>query len=173
MHSNPLNSTLMKSMNQISRTLFFSLLCVTFLFSACKKDDDVTTKTDLLTSSSWKITALTIDPALPTFDNEGNITGSTNDLFAMLEDCSKDDIYSFNTDKTLSMDEGASKCDNSDPQKSTGSWSFNSDETTLTIKVEEYPETMSILELTDKVLKLKSTEVDGGMTISTTITFSR
>jgi len=162
----------MKSLNQIAQMLFLSLLSITFLFSACKKDDEAITKTDLLTSGSWKMTALTIDPAFPTFDNEGNITGSTNDLFAMMEDCSKDNIYSFNTDKTLSLDEGASKCDNSDPQKSTGSWSFNSDETTLTITIEEYPETMIILELTDKDIKLKSTEVEGEMTISTIITFS-
>lgn len=163
----------MKRMNQFPRLLLLSLFCLTILFSACKKDDGVITKTDLLTSSSWKITALTIDPAFPTFDNQGNITGSTNDLFAMMGDCSKDDIYSFNADKTMSMDEGASKCDNSDPQKNTGSWSFNSDETTLTITADGDPQTMTILELTDKVLKLKSTEIDGDMSISTTMTFSR
>jgi hypothetical protein len=162
----------MKSLNQIARMLFMSLLSMTFLFSACKKDDEVITKTDLLTSGAWKATALTIDPAFPTFDNEGNITGSTNDLFAMMEDCSRDDIISFKADKTLIMDEGASKCDNADPQKNSGSWSFNSDETTLTITVDGDPQTMTIMELTDKVIKLKATEVDEGMTFSITTTFS-
>ncbi len=163
----------MKSMNQISRMLFLSVLSLTFLFSACQKDDDVTVNTDLLTSSIWKMTAFTVDPAFPTFDNEGNITGSTNDLFAMMDDCSKDDTYSFNTDKTLIIDEGASKCDNSDPQKVTGSWSFNSDETTLTITFDGDPQTMTIIELTDKVIKLKYTEVDGGLPFSSiTTTFS-
>jgi hypothetical protein len=162
----------MKRMNQIARMLLLSLFSLTFLFSACKKDDGVITKTDLLTSGAWKVTAETIDPGFPTFDNEGNITGSTNDLFAMMEDCSKDDIISFKSDKTLIMDEGASKCYNDSPQKNTGSWSFNSDETTLTITADVDPQTMTILELTDKVLKLKTTEVSGGITLSFTTTFS-
>jgi len=162
----------MKKMNQISRMLFLSLLSTTFLFSACNKDDELITKTDLLTSSSWKLTAEIIDPGFPTFDNEGNITGSTNDLFARMDDCSKDNTFSFNTDKTLIMDEGATKCESTAPQKTAGSWSFNSDETTLTITVDGDPLTMTILELTDKVLKLTATEVTGGITFSYTTTFS-
>ncbi len=162
----------MKSMNQISRMLFLSVLSLTFLFSSCQKDDDVTVNTDLLTSSIWKMTAVTVDPAFPTFDYEGNITGSTNDFFSMIEDCLKDDTYSYNADKSLVLDEGASKCDNSDPQKVTGSWSFNSDETTLTITFDGYPQTMTIIELTDKVIKLKYTDVAEGMTFSMTVTFS-
>jgi hypothetical protein len=162
----------MKKMNRITQMLFLSLLSLTLLFSACSNDDELTTKTDLLTSSSWKVTALTVDPAFPTFDNEGNVTGSTNDLFAMMDDCSKDDTYSFNTDKTLILDEGASKCYNAAPQKTTGSWSFNSDETTLTITVDGDPQTMTIVELTDKAIKLKVTESQGGVSFSITTTFS-
>ena len=162
----------MKKMNQIYQALFLSLLSLTLLFSACNKDDDLITKTDLLTSSSWKVTAEIIDPGFPTFDNQGNITGSTNDLFAMMDDCSKDNILSFNTDKTLILDEGATKCESTAPQKTTVSWSFNSDETTLTITVDGYPQTTTILELTDKVLKLKTTEVSEGITITYTATLS-
>ena len=169
---NLLKITTMKKMNQITKVLFLSLLSLTLFFSACNKDDELITKTDLLTSSSWKVTAETIDPGFPTFDNQGNITGSTNDLFAMMDDCSKDNTFSFNTDKKLIMDEGATKCESTAPQKTAGTWSFNSEETTLIITVDGYPLTMTILELTDKVLKLKSTEVSGGITFSYTTTFS-
>jgi len=162
----------MKKMNQNSRMLFLSLLSLTLLFSACNKDDELITKTDLLTSSSWKVTAEIIDPGFPTFDNQGNITGSTNDIFAMMDDCSKDNTFSFNTDKTLIMDEGATKCESTAPQKTAGTWSFNSDETTLTITVDGDPITMTILELTDKVLKLTATQVTGGITFSYTTTLS-
>jgi len=118
------------------------------------------------------MTANTIEPGFPTFDNEGNITGSTNDIFAMLDDCEKDDTHKFNSDKSLITDEGMTKCDSNDPQKTNGTWSFSADETSLTITEEEYSQVVKILELTQNVLKLKSTETEEGMTFTYTITFS-
>jgi len=100
------------------------------------------------------------------------VTGTTNDMFAMMEDCEKDDTNKFNTDKTVVTDEGATKCDSSNPQKTTSTWSFNADETVLTITDDGDVITLSILELTDKVLKLKSTETFDSETYTATITFS-
>jgi hypothetical protein len=163
----------MKILNQTYRFLFFSLLSLTLLFPSCSKDDDVeqSPKTELLTKSAWKMNAYTVEPGFPTFDNEGNITGSTNDIFAMLEDCEKDDTHKFNTDKSLITDEGMMKCDSSDPQKTNGTWSLNADETSLTITEEGEPQLVTILELTHSVLKVKSTETESGMTFTYTITF--
>lgn len=164
----------MKILNQTFRFLIFSLLSLTLLFSSCSKDkdDEQSPKTALLTSSAWKMTAYTVEPGFPTFDNEGNITGSTNDIFAMLENCEKDDTHKFNADKSLITDEGLTKCESSDPQKINGTWSFNVDETSLTITEEGESMTVTIVELTQSVLKIKSTETEEGMTFTYTITFS-
>jgi hypothetical protein len=106
-----------------------ALLCISCIMSSCKKDDDPT-KTDLLTSKDWKTTALTIDPAV---DMNGDGTADT-DMLSLYEDCQKDDLVRFGTDKTVTNDEGETKCDPDDPQTSSGgTWSFNSDETELTI----------------------------------------
>jgi hypothetical protein len=162
----------MKNSNSITRVLIMSLLTLTFLFSACKKDDQAPTKTELLTQSLWKMTGYTMEPGFPTFDDEGNITGTTNDMFATMGDCEKDNTNKFNTDKTVVTDEGATKCDNSDPQKTTSTWSFNAGETVLTITDDGDAVPLTVLELTDKVLKLKFTETFDSETFSATITFS-
>ncbi len=163
----------MKTLKQTYRFLIFSLLSLAILFSSCSKDkEELSAKTELLTKSAWKMTAYTVEPGFPTFDDEGNITGSTNDIFAFLDDCEKDDTHMFNTDKSMITDEGMTKCESSDPQKTNGTWSFNADETSLTITEEGEPQLVEILELTQSVLKIKSTETDGGMTFTYTITFS-
>ena len=163
----------MKIFNQTHRFFIISLLSLTLIFSSCSKDEEeLSQKTELLTKSAWKMTAYTVEPGFPTFDNEGNITGSTNDIFAMLDNCEKDDTHKFNSDKSLITDEGMTKCDSSDPQKTNGTWIFNVDETSLTITEEGESQIVTIVELTQSVLKIKSTETEEGMTFTYTITFS-
>lgn len=169
---NPQKLVIMKSLNQITRILIWSLLSLTFMFSACKKDNEMSVKTELLTSGLWKISALTIDPAFPIYDNEFNIIGTTNDYFAMMDNCEKDDTRTFKTDKTMIIDDGLTKCDSSDPQKVTGTWNFNSDETVLTSTANGETLNFIIMELTDKVLKLKYTETVDSETATVNITFS-
>jgi hypothetical protein len=163
----------MKVLNQTYRILIFSLFSLALLFSSCSKsdEDEQSPKTELLTKSAWKMNAYTVEPGFPTFDSEGNITGSTNDIFAFLDDCEKDDTHKFNTDKSLTTDEGMTKCESSDPQKTNGTWSYNSDETILTITEDGETQTATVLELTSNVLKLKSTETYEGMTYTYTVTF--
>ncbi len=102
--------------------------------SSCKKEsttEQVTptpvktpTKTELLTSKSWKMTALTIAP---------DMMGMT-DLYAEMDDCEKDNTMKFNADanKSLILDMGGKKCDMSEPQSKSETWSLSADETTLT-----------------------------------------
>lgn len=164
----------MKTFNQTHRFLIFSLLSLALLIPSCSKDeeDERSPKTELLTASAWKMTAYTVEPGFPTFDNEGNITGTTNDIFALFDSCEKDDTYQFNTDKSLIIDEGLTKCNSSDPQKTNGNWSFNTDESSLTITEEVIPQTVTIVALTQSVLKIKSTDTDEGITFTYTVTFS-
>lgn len=164
----------MKNLTQICRILVFGLLSLALLFPSCNKDDndEQSVKTELLTQRAWIMTASTVDPGFPTFDNEGNLIGTDNDIFAMMDDCEIDDTHKFNIDKTLVTDEGMTKCDSGDPQKLYGTWSFNTDETMLTITEEGETLTITLLELTQNVMKLKSTETFEGETYTYTITFS-
>jgi hypothetical protein len=103
------------------------------LFSACDKPDDLKTevpsKTDLLTSGQWKITAYTLTPPL---DLDGDGTPDSNGLAAM-EACQRDNLFIFSKNGTLTTDEGSTKCNPTDPQQESSTWSFQNNETGIVI----------------------------------------
>lgn len=159
---------------QSSKMLLLLALSLTVVLSACKKDkeDDPKTKTDLLTASNWKMTASTVSPEMEVYDDEGNIIGMSGDEFAQMEPCFKDDLTRFNTNFTVTFDEGATKCDDSDPQSVTGTWAFKSNETMLSVTEDGYTQDVSILELTSTTLKLQYTDSWDSETYTFTITFT-
>lgn len=69
--------------------------------SSCKKEK---TTTELLQAGAWKMTAGTATNG-----------ASSLDFYATMPTCSKDDLYTFKTDNSLFVSEGASKCNSSDP----------------------------------------------------------
>ncbi|MBI5857781.1 MAG: lipocalin family protein [Sphingobacteriales bacterium] len=88
------------------------------LFIACNKDEDPVpkTKTELLTQSSWRFGAATLN-------------GS--DVSSQLQACQKDNIMTFAAAGTGTIDEGPTKCNSGDPQTNPFTWSFQSNETVL------------------------------------------
>ncbi|MCD4697542.1 MAG: lipocalin family protein [Bacteroidales bacterium] len=125
----------------------FSIMAMIFLTS-CSKDDDTpeeqtkTTK-DYLTAGYWKTTAMTIDPGI-------NVGGTViTDFYAQVPACSKDNISKFNTDGTITDDEGATKCDVNDPQTTNdGTWLLSADNSSVTIDYpDEDPTTLNIIQL--------------------------
>ena len=140
--------------------------------SACKKDEDNNstpqkTKSELLSAKPWKITALTVSPAI----NAGGTM--ITDIYAQMQACDKDDIYSFKSDKTYMQEEGATKCDPNDPQVSeAGTWTFSSDEKQIVQTSNGSTESSALVELTETKLVISTTEVDGGITYTYTATFS-
>ncbi len=105
--------------------LLFLLLAMVAVVSSCKKDKS---KTDHLTDGPWKILSMTLDPPLTT-ETGVQIT----DFLAQLNDCTKDDLVIFNSNGNVSFDEGPTKCDSADPQSYIADWTFNSDETIISI----------------------------------------
>ena len=100
-------------------TISFSL----FLFS-CKKDSTTSaTKTDLITKAAWKFQDAGAD-----MDKNGTIDLS---ISSQLQDCEKDNTLTLRADGTGILDEGATKCDPSDPQSSNVTWSFSNNESLL------------------------------------------
>jgi hypothetical protein len=146
----------------MKKILFLLCLGSSVVFTSCKKDDDPTKK-EMLVGKNWVATAMTIDPGLP-------IVGTN--LFNQVEACDKDDITKFSADGKATFDEGATKCEVTDPQTTTGSWALNPTETILSIT---YSPT-STISLTLKTLtssKMVGTYqvVDSGVTYTYELTF--
>lgn len=102
-------------------------------FVSCSSDDDgddnpSKTTSEYLTSGSWKVSAMTIDPGL----NFGGVV--ITDFFAQIPACTQDDLTNFQSDGTVVFDEGATKCNPNDPQTTSGTWTLASDNKTMTVK---------------------------------------
>jgi len=86
---------------------------------SCKKDGETTpapSKTDLLTAKTWRVTDL-------------KASGQSIYNSGLFDACEKDNLYKFNTNKSATFDEGATKCTQSDPQTQTGKWDLTANET--------------------------------------------
>ena len=156
---------------------YLSVLLIVFSFvaSSCNKDDDsdnqpTKSTKEYLTAGNWKTTAMTISPGI----SFGGVT--ITDFFAQTPACSKDDLILFNSNGTITDDEGPTKCDPNDPQTTTeGSWSLNSDNTILTIS---YPGedaiSLTITGISDTNLTGTYTMIEdfGGGLVTYTITIS-
>lgn len=106
------------------------------LFS-CKKDEK--SKSDLLIDGGcWKHTK-----------SEAYNTDNSTWENVIIDACDNDDCLTFNSGGTLTFDEGAIKCDPTDPQTSSGSWTLSSDETTLTLVDNAFP-----IQLPSKIIEL-------------------
>lgn len=123
--------------------------------SACKKDSK--SKTELLTSNSWKAKAAIINPAIDLFG-----TGQlTTDLYAntfFYPACTKDDFMTFKDNGQVVTDEGPTKCDAADAQTTTQNWTLNSDDTVITISNLDGTEPVSVNVVTISKSELKISE---------------
>jgi len=141
-----------------------AICCAITCLLACKKDSETKSKKDLLTTGSWHVSAYTVDPAID-FDGDG--TDETN-VYAVMDQCIKDDHTTFFENGTAELDEGATKCDPSDPQTMSLTWSINQEETKLEVQGIEY----LIESLTETQMVLKEIEVISDVTVTHTVTFS-
>ncbi|MBK6932202.1 MAG: lipocalin family protein [Saprospirales bacterium] len=104
------------------KTLLLLLAVSAVSVTACKKDDEKSAEDNLTGASCWKQTkSETYNPLTSAWEED------------VVDACDKDDCTTFNSDKSISFDEGATKCDPADPQTSTGTWALSSDGKTLTL----------------------------------------
>ena len=110
----------------MKKTFSTLALALLLLSLGCKKDNDKQNQSrmDLITTGQWKIIALTLVPGSD-IDGDGDID---TDIFQDFDICEKDDYYIFHSNGIFDVDEGASKCDASDPQVVSGDWSFANQE---------------------------------------------
>ena len=113
----------------MKKVLIFSTLLIAL--NACKKDDaKPASKADLLTSGTWRLTAAVTD-----MDGDGTFE---TDEYTAFGTCFTDNIWTFNSNNSIAVDEGATKCDPSDPQVQTGSWQLTNNQTNLSFEGETY-----------------------------------
>src|ERR1700755_2576588 len=118
------------------KTLFYITALVTLIIlqPACKKDSKAKTKSELLTNGSWHVSAYVVDPAI---DWDGDGTDETN-VYAIMDQCIKDDHTTFFANGTGELEEGATKCSSGDPQTLPLTWTFTQNETELNINGAQY-----------------------------------
>ena len=145
------------------------LLLAAVALGSCKKNDDNTpsapSKTDLLTTKSWQPVTATASYT---------VAGQTLTFGGNVDACTADDVLKFNTDKSLVHDEGATKCDPTDPQTEKGNWDMPSD-SKLTIKSipsSNIPDgTFDIKELTATSLHVTISDNSSGTLTTYNLTF--
>jgi hypothetical protein len=102
-------------------TLLFCFLCLI----ACSKSGSKKSKTELISSASWKFSQAGLD-------NNGDGTIDVAAPAGFVEACVTDNVVTFKSDKSGIVDEGATKCSSSDPQTSPFTWTLSSDESQIT-----------------------------------------
>ena len=156
-------------MRRMTTRLAAFLFAATLVFTnvQCKKDDDDDkSKTEILTSGQWRITAITITPGID-LDEDGTVD---TDVYKFTEACDRDDYLVFSANGTYEDNEGATKCDTGDPQTASGNWAFNDNETKMSID----GGSANIDEFTSNKIRLSTKEIDErGTEYTTTLTLSK
>ncbi|MDI9319004.1 MAG: lipocalin family protein [Phycisphaerales bacterium] len=136
--------------------LFLSILALTFVFAACKKDDKKS-NLEILTSNTWGVSDIYIE-------KDGAVV---LDYYSTMQSCEKDNSYTFNKNYTITSYEGVSKCDASVKDTATdGSWVLTNNETVFVIKDSKIlpiagDRAMNIQSLDNNTLKLtKDTSIN-------------
>ncbi|MBO2008483.1 lipocalin family protein [Hymenobacter negativus] len=136
----------------------------TVLLTGCEKDMETpaASKTKLLTSGPWHITAYT--------RTTGNSAAADYLATAFPTACERDDRYTFNTNGVEIRTEGPTACGNNSSQTVVGTYPWNMDaaQTQLTIGGTAF----DIVRLTADAMQLRSTRTSNGTTIVDNVTYA-
>jgi len=110
-------------------------ICLTV--ESCKKND----KSSNPIVGKWKMTEY--------IRNGINVYGT------QVGACVIDNVGTFTSDHQVIVDEGPTKCNSSDPQTSTGTYSFNGDNTQLTVSFNGFSDVNYVRTLNSTTLKLE------------------
>ncbi len=136
-------------------------MAIAAIFSSCSKDDDTSsssptaTKLQLLTAHGWRLT---------TFLENG--VDMTNAYFSA---CELDDIYTYYTDSSYSIDEGPTKCDPNSPQIiETGTWAFGNNQNMVILDPGPNEADLDILQLDANNFKYQESYFDSSAMVNVT-----
>ena len=98
------------------------IITAVFLFTNCKKDNS--SSSDILISKSWKRALI---------DKNPSTNPSNNVVYYAVQNCEKDDTFKFNSDGKLLLNRNTNKCDQSETQNITQSYTINKEKKELVI----------------------------------------
>jgi len=140
--------------------LIVAILLSGLFFVSCKKSSShPKTNTDFLTQASWK------------FDN-AKVNGV--DVSSLLKACETDNILTFSSNGSGTLDEGATKCNSSDPQSNPFTWNFTTNETVLHVSAVLFTggsSDFTIVTLNDTQLVLSQDITVSGTTQNAVVSF--
>ncbi|HWB24657.1 MAG TPA: lipocalin family protein [Chitinophagaceae bacterium] len=131
---------------------------------ACQKSNNSQNDVTILTSGKWQISDASV--TIPG-------SGVSLDVYDSIPDCVKDNFYIFASEGTATIDEGATKCDSSDPQTTTGNWKLLENNTKLqTIDpLTGASADLTLLEINSNDMKVQDTATYQGYSVNATVTF--
>jgi hypothetical protein len=145
----------MKNLRFITFAMLLMLMGGMVAISSCNKDDDDSpSKTKTISGKKFFVKSMNVSPGVTT------PVGIITDLYSFMPDCVKDDFMTFNENGTVVDDEGATKCEPTDPQTESGTWEFLTDETQLKMTYDGIAQVFDIETLTDSMLKLSYTDTE-------------
>jgi Lipocalin-like domain len=137
--------TVLEMKNVFATRYGLVIAAISFIALACDKDEEQS-KTDLLTAKGWKHTKVEIK-----FGNAPEVDVTAESDF--LENCEKDNVITFAKDKTYDAQVGSDDC-NGDESGGSGTWAWQSNETTLSMTSDGYTDNFPVVSLTETTLKL-------------------
>ena len=148
------------------KTIIACLAIATVTFSGCKKDKD-DSNTDKLTDKNWKVTALTVDPPL-------NVGGTlVSNVYSQIPACNQNDLTIFKDNGSVTFDEGVTKCDPADPQSTQGTWTWNTNETILSITNDGDTDSYNVSSLSNDAMVASYTDNSFGIVETYTVTYTK
>ncbi len=144
----------------MKRLTLLALVLTGITMASCSKNDSSgPSKTELITSSTWKYKNAGVD-----VNADGYIDAALPPGYE-LQSCQTDNTLLLKTDGTGTFDEGATKCDPADAQSTAITWSFKSSETVINFPQAVYGSLsgdVKIVNLTSSSLILAKTVNIGG-----------
>ena len=114
----------------MQKHIFFLIMGLGLLFTDCKKSSSSQSGMQLITSAPWKYDTGGLD-----IDKNGSVDTPFPPGF--IKACETDNVITFKSNGTGIVDEGATKCNSTDPQTSSFTWSFKNNETVI-----NFPDTL-------------------------------
>jgi Lipocalin-like domain len=130
-------------MKTINSMLIIAVLAIITGSVGCKKEEVVATidTKAILTSGKWKLTAQTTDG---------------KDSYSSIDACDKDNTETYSTDGKVTVDQGAVKCDATDPQVQVYTYALSADNKIINIKGGPFDLNFTILEINATTIKYES-----------------
>lgn len=145
------------------KKLFYPLCSLLIVFSCSKESQQ--SKKALLTTGTWKIIVDSISPGRVISGPE-----LETDMFVYYGPCERDDYFSFKSNGTYELNNGAQKCNPADLQQLEGTWFLSDADTKLNLSPDPVylSDVCDILELTTTRLRLAwyTREPNGAITRS-------